>query len=76
MVIGAGGLGHIGIQCLKALTPTEIIVVERSPDQIAKRRGRKVGSKGERSRGARLPSLQVWPVQQHFVFGANTFVGR
>ena len=31
MVIGAGGLGHIGIQCLKALTPTEIIVVDRSP---------------------------------------------
>jgi len=30
-VIGAGGLGHIGIQCLKALTPTEIIVVDRSP---------------------------------------------
>ena len=30
VVIGAGGLGHIGIQCLKALTPTEIIVVDRS----------------------------------------------
>ena len=26
VVIGAGGLGHIGIQCLKAYTPTEIIV--------------------------------------------------
>src|SRR5207245_3596794 len=31
VVIGAGGLGHIGVQCLKALTPTEIIVVDRSP---------------------------------------------
>lgn len=31
VVIGAGGLGHIGIQCLKALTPSEIIVVDRSP---------------------------------------------
>src|SRR5438128_11439369 len=31
VVIGAGGLGHIGIQCLKALTSTEIIVVDRSP---------------------------------------------
>jgi NAD+-dependent secondary alcohol dehydrogenase Adh1 len=30
VVIGAGGLGHIGIQALKALTPTEIIVVDRS----------------------------------------------
>jgi NAD+-dependent secondary alcohol dehydrogenase Adh1 len=29
-VIGAGGLGHIGIQSLKALTPAQIIVVDRS----------------------------------------------
>ncbi|HET9895617.1 MAG TPA: NAD(P)-dependent alcohol dehydrogenase [Streptosporangiaceae bacterium] len=31
VVIGAGGLGHIGIQCLAALTATRIIVVDRSP---------------------------------------------
>ncbi len=30
VVIGAGGLGHIAIQCLKALTPAEIIVVDTS----------------------------------------------
>lgn len=30
VVIGAGGLGHIGIQCLRALTSTEIIVLDRS----------------------------------------------
>jgi NAD+-dependent secondary alcohol dehydrogenase Adh1 len=30
VVIGAGGLGHIGIQALRALTPAEIIVVDRS----------------------------------------------
>jgi NAD+-dependent secondary alcohol dehydrogenase Adh1 len=30
VVIGAGGLGHIGIQCLKALTSAEIIVIDRS----------------------------------------------
>jgi NAD+-dependent secondary alcohol dehydrogenase Adh1 len=30
VVIGAGGLGHIAIQCLKALTPAEIIVVDKS----------------------------------------------
>ena len=30
VVIGAGGLGHIGIQSLTALTPAEIIVVDRS----------------------------------------------
>jgi NAD+-dependent secondary alcohol dehydrogenase Adh1 len=30
VVIGAGGLGHIGIQCLKAMTPAQIIVVDPS----------------------------------------------
>jgi NAD+-dependent secondary alcohol dehydrogenase Adh1 len=30
-LIGAGGLGHIGIQCLAALTATNIIVVDRNP---------------------------------------------
>jgi NAD+-dependent secondary alcohol dehydrogenase Adh1 len=34
VVIGAGGLGHIGIQCLAALTATTIIVVDRSPDAL------------------------------------------
>jgi NAD+-dependent secondary alcohol dehydrogenase Adh1 len=33
-VIGAGGLGHIGIQCLKALTPAEIIVVDRNREAL------------------------------------------
>jgi NAD+-dependent secondary alcohol dehydrogenase Adh1 len=31
VVIGAGGLGHIGVQCLAAMVPAEIIVVDRSP---------------------------------------------
>lgn len=31
VVIGAGGLGHIGVQCLAAMTPAEVIVVDRSP---------------------------------------------
>jgi NAD+-dependent secondary alcohol dehydrogenase Adh1 len=31
VVIGAGGLGHIGIQCLAALTGTRITVVDRNP---------------------------------------------
>ena len=30
VVTGAGGLGHIGIQCLAALTATNIIVVDRN----------------------------------------------
>jgi NAD+-dependent secondary alcohol dehydrogenase Adh1 len=35
VVIGAGGLGHIGIQVLTALTSAEIIVVDRSADALA-----------------------------------------
>ena len=34
VLIGAGGLGHIGIQCLAALTATNIIVVDRHPDAL------------------------------------------
>jgi NAD+-dependent secondary alcohol dehydrogenase Adh1 len=34
VVIGAGGLGHIGIQALKALTATNVIVVDRNPDAL------------------------------------------
>ncbi|HEX6248554.1 MAG TPA: NAD(P)-dependent alcohol dehydrogenase [Nocardioidaceae bacterium] len=34
VVIGAGGLGHIGIQVLKALSPAELIVVDRHPDAV------------------------------------------
>jgi NAD+-dependent secondary alcohol dehydrogenase Adh1 len=34
VVIGAGGLGHIGIQCLAALTATKIIVVDRNPEAL------------------------------------------
>ena len=34
VVQGAGGLGHIGIQCLKALTATRVVVVDRNPDAL------------------------------------------
>ncbi|OLZ61696.1 NAD(P)-dependent alcohol dehydrogenase [Amycolatopsis keratiniphila] len=34
VVIGAGGLGHIGIQVLKALTAAELVVVDRNPDAV------------------------------------------
>jgi NAD+-dependent secondary alcohol dehydrogenase Adh1 len=34
VVIGAGGLGHIGVQCLSALTATTIVVVDRNPDAL------------------------------------------
>ena len=34
VIIGAGGLGHIGIQCLAALTATKVIVVDRNPDAL------------------------------------------
>jgi NAD+-dependent secondary alcohol dehydrogenase Adh1 len=35
VVMGAGGLGHIGIQCLKALTPAEIVVIDPSERALA-----------------------------------------
>jgi NAD+-dependent secondary alcohol dehydrogenase Adh1 len=34
VVIGAGGLGHIGIQCLATLSATRIIVVDANPDAL------------------------------------------
>ena len=34
VVIGAGGLGHIGIQCLAALTAAKVIVVDRNPEAL------------------------------------------
>ena len=33
-MIGAGGLGHIGIQCLATLTAATIIVVDKNPDAL------------------------------------------
>ena len=34
VIIGAGGLGHIGIQVLKALSPAELIVVDRNAEAL------------------------------------------
>lgn len=34
VVVGAGGLGHIGIQCLRALSATEVVVVDANPDAL------------------------------------------
>ncbi|WP_026532309.1 NAD(P)-dependent alcohol dehydrogenase [Arthrobacter sp. H41] len=34
VVIGSGGLGHIGVQSLKALTAAEVTVVDRSADAL------------------------------------------
>jgi NAD+-dependent secondary alcohol dehydrogenase Adh1 len=39
VVLGAGGLGHIGIQALRALSQTEIIVVDRSQAALDHARG-------------------------------------
>jgi NAD+-dependent secondary alcohol dehydrogenase Adh1 len=35
IVIGAGGLGHIGVQVLRALSSAEMIVIDRNPDALA-----------------------------------------
>jgi NAD+-dependent secondary alcohol dehydrogenase Adh1 len=42
VIIGAGGLGHIGIQALRALCAATIIVVDRSP--VALELAKKVGA--------------------------------
>jgi NAD+-dependent secondary alcohol dehydrogenase Adh1 len=49
VVIGAGGLGHIGIQALSALTATKIIVVDKNPDalELAKQIGADDNQVGE-----------------------------
>ncbi|MBP0582835.1 NAD(P)-dependent alcohol dehydrogenase [Labrys sp. LIt4] len=35
VVIGAGGLGHIGVQCLKAMCAADVIVVDKSDASLA-----------------------------------------
>jgi NAD+-dependent secondary alcohol dehydrogenase Adh1 len=34
VAVGAGGLGHIGIQCLKAMTPARVIAVDTSEEAL------------------------------------------
>ncbi|HVW39964.1 MAG TPA: NAD(P)-dependent alcohol dehydrogenase [Amycolatopsis sp.] len=35
VIIGAGGLGHIGIQCMKAMSAATLVVVDRNPEALA-----------------------------------------
>lgn len=35
VMIGAGGLGHIGVQCMKAVSGATLIVIDRNPDALA-----------------------------------------
>jgi propanol-preferring alcohol dehydrogenase len=34
VVIGVGGLGHMAVQILKALSPVRVVAVDRSPDKL------------------------------------------
>jgi NAD+-dependent secondary alcohol dehydrogenase Adh1 len=34
VAVGAGGLGHIGVQCLKAMTPAQVIAVDLNEDAL------------------------------------------
>ena len=34
VVVGAGGLGHLGIQCLRAMSATRIVVLDRNPEAL------------------------------------------
>jgi NAD+-dependent secondary alcohol dehydrogenase Adh1 len=35
VIVGAGGLGHLGIQCLRAMSATRIVVLDRNPEALA-----------------------------------------
>lgn len=35
VIMGAGGLGHLGVQCLRAMSPTRIVVLDRNPDALS-----------------------------------------
>jgi NAD+-dependent secondary alcohol dehydrogenase Adh1 len=35
VVVGVGGLGHLGIQCLRALTATRVIAVDPDPEALS-----------------------------------------
>jgi NAD+-dependent secondary alcohol dehydrogenase Adh1 len=66
VVIGAGGLGHIGIQCLATLTATKIIVVDANPDalKLAEQLGAQhtvLADGGQRDAVADLPSRAPRP---------------
>ena len=39
VVVGAGGLGHIGVQCLRALTATRIVVLDANEEALDLTRG-------------------------------------
>jgi NAD+-dependent secondary alcohol dehydrogenase Adh1 len=59
VVIGAGGLGHIGIQVLTALTPAHIIVVDRNPAalELAKQIGAHEGVLADGTQVAQVLAL-------------------
>jgi len=49
VVIGAGGLGHIGIQCLLAMTATKVVVVD--PNPAARKLAQELGAHDVRENG-------------------------
>ena len=55
--MGAGGLGHIGIQCLKAMTPAQVIAVDTREDALklalALRRGPRGTADGHQAQQVR-----------------------
>ena len=69
VVIGAGGLGHIGIQCLKAMTSCEVIVTDPSEEALAL--AREVGA----DHTVQVDGSQVDTVQQMTDgFGAEAII--
>ena len=59
VVIGIGGLGHIGLQCLRAMTGAEIVALDASDEalQMAAAPGRRRGGEGRRRRRGAVREL-------------------
>ncbi|UBU12662.1 MDR/zinc-dependent alcohol dehydrogenase-like family protein [Nonomuraea gerenzanensis] len=82
-VIGAGGLGHIGVQCLAAMTPAEIIVVDRSAEALKLAEGLGAthtvpadGRHGCRPTSARRTSPTSWSRTPWTPYGRRPECGR
>jgi len=69
VMIGAGGLGHIGIQVMKAISPATVVVVDQNPEalELAKKIGAdhtvRLGSNDEKAKDAVVKDVLALTVE-------------